>query len=251
MKVVAGDAAVRIDDQTEATTLVALQGPKVMELLGRFSREVPTLARFAFCIKNLLILKMTISRTGYTGEDGVEVLLPAKMASPALKVLARESPDAGDQMRVHPCGLHARNILRLEAGMPLSGHELNETVDPFAAGLQFAVNLDKDQADSGPPIPRFVGQDALERIAAQGPERKLVGLKLDGAQAPNQGAAVSAAGQSVGQVTSGCVSPTLGCPIAMAYVETGSAEIDAAVTVELDTGAAEARIVPMPFYKRG
>jgi len=127
-----GDLVYKLEDQTESTAMVAVQGPKVMEMIGSFSREIPTLKRYGFCLKNLMILKMTISRTGYTGEDGVEVILPAKMAGMAVKLLLK---DSGDEPTVKPAGLGARDTLRMEAGMPLYGHELDEQTDPLSAGL--------------------------------------------------------------------------------------------------------------------
>src|SRR5690606_28084275 len=120
--------------------------------------------------------------------------------------------------KIKPAGLGARDTLRLEAGMPLYGHELDEQTNPLEAGLKFAVNLDKGSESTGPEIPRFIGQDALEKVAAEGVSKKLIGLQLDGKRTPRQGAAVTRGDQNLGQVTSGCLSPTLGYPIAMAYV---------------------------------
>ena len=245
-----GDFAVRVEDQTELTAMVAMQGPKVMDLIGSLSREVPVLKRNDFCIKNLLILQMTISRTGYTGEDGVEVILPAKTASMVLKLLASDST-GNAELAVNPCGLGARETLRIEAGLPAYGHELTEQIDPFTAGMQFAVDLDKGQPGPGPEELRFIGQEALERLAAAQPERKLVGLKLEAEQAATMGAAVTAAGESIGSVTSACLSPTLGCSIAMAYTKADQADLGSTVMVESDSGQIAAQLVALPFYKRG
>ena len=243
------ELVVKVEDQTMDTAMVALQGPRVMDQIGRFSSEVPTLKRYTFCTKNLLILKMTISRTGYTGEDGVEVILPAKMAGMALKLLYKDKGDDPDATNVMaPAGLGARDSLRLEAGMPLYGHELDETIDPLSAGLAFAVCLDKDQDENGEP---FVGQEALKKIAAQGPRRRLVGLKLDGKRTARQGMKVLSGDTHVGDVTSGCLSPTLGHPIAMAYIEAGAASDGAALSVDLGGHRADAQVVGLPFYKRG
>ena len=242
---VRGDLVVKLDDQTESTAMVAVQGPKVMQMIGKFSSEVPSLKRYAFAVKNLLILKMTISRTGYTGEDGVEVILPAAMAGMAIKLLLKDKAD--DAAILRPAGLGARDTLRMEAGMPLYGHELDEDTDPLAAGLGFAVTLDKHTAENGE---RFVGQDALEKIAAAGPSKKLVGLKLEGKRTPRQGMAVLAGDAPAGQVTSGCLSPTLGFPIAMAYVAPAHAAVGTALQVDLGSAKAAAEVVPLPFYKR-
>ncbi|MBI1370712.1 MAG: glycine cleavage system aminomethyltransferase GcvT [Planctomycetes bacterium] len=241
------DMSVKIDDVTESTGMVALQGPKVMQMIGKFSSEVPTLKRYSFCTKNLLILKLIISRTGYTGEDGVEVILPAKSTGMAIKLLLRET----DGIKVKPTGLGARDTLRLEAGMPLYGHELSEDIDPLSAGLDFAVTLDKDQtAGDSPEIPAFIGQDALKSIKAAGPKRKLVGLKLDGRRTPRQHMPVVLNGQPIGEVTSGCLSPTLDVPIAMAYVDAAHAMMDTKLAVDFGKQQVDATVVPLPFYKR-
>ena len=220
------DLVVKIHDQTESTAMIAVQGPKVMDMVRHFSQEVPALKRYSFCQKNLLILKMVISRTGYTGEDGVEVILGASMAAMAMKLLMKEGGDAAGVLQ--PAGLGARDTLRLEAGMPLYGHELDENTDPFAAGLDFAVNLDKDQDENGES---FIGQDALKQIHAAGPGKKLIGLKLEGKRTPRQGMDVFNDNNKIGTITSGCLSPTLGVPIAMAYVKPEAAEPGHAVHV--------------------
>lgn len=240
------DLVVKIEDQTESTAMVALQGPKVMDYIGTFSSEVPTLKRFHFCTKNLMILKMTISRTGYTGEDGVEIILPASMASMALKLLVKSKNGETEEL-VKPAGLGARDTLRLEAGLPLYGHELDEHTDPFSAGLDFAVTLDKDEREQGEP---FIGQEALKKIKASGPPMQLIGLRLEGKRTPRQGKTLRKSDKALGKVTSGCLSPTLGHPIAMALVERGSCGLGE--TIEVEIGAeknAEAQVVELPFYK--
>ncbi len=237
----------KIEDQTESTAMVALQGPKVMEKIGEFSREVPTLKRYTFCEKNLLILKMTISRTGYTGEDGVEVIMGSMMAEKAIKLLVKESPNAEENV-MGSVGLAARDTLRLEAAMPLYGHELSETIDPLSAGLQFAVNLNKDEMDRGET---FIGQDALKTILADGIKQKRVGIKFDGKRTPRQDMAVTVDGNKVGFVTSGCLSPTLGYPIAMAYVDVAQSEIGTKLAVDLGNGKhIDGEVVALPFYKK-
>lgn len=241
------DYTVKIEDTTLSTAMIAIQGPKVMDKIATFSKEVPALKNYRFCEKNLMILKMVISRTGYTGEDGVEVILGAKMAAMAIKLLLK---DKGDGL-IKPAGLGARDTLRIEAGMPLYGHELDEATDPLSAGLKFAVSLNKDEtAGDGPPIPRFVGQDALQRIAADGPPKTLIGLKLDGKRTPRQGAEVHRDGGVIGTVTSGCMSPTLGHPIAMAYITPGCAAEGDTVDIPMGAKTIEAEVCKLPFYKR-
>ena len=240
------DYTVKLDDTTESTAMIAVQGPKVMERIGAFSKEVPTLKNYWFCEKNLMILKMVISRTGYTGEDGVEVMLGAKMAPMAVKLLLKDKGEGA----VKPAGLGARDTLRIEAGMPLYGHELDEETDPLSAGLKFAVSLDKDKSEEGPSIPRFIGQDVLEKIAAQGPPKQLVGLKIDGKRTPRQGCVVQKDGSEIGTVTSGCTSPTLGIPIAMAYVTPGSTSEGDTVDLAVGSSGVPATVCKLPFYKR-
>jgi len=237
---------VKLEDQTESTAMIAVQGPRVMEKIGGFSKEVPTLKNYRFCEKNLMILKMIISRTGYTGEDGVEVILGAKMAPMAVKLLLK---DKGEGI-VKPAGLGARDTLRIEAGMPLYGHELDEDTDPLSAGLGFAVNLDKHIVADGPETPRFIGQDVLEKYAANGTPKKLIGLKVDSKRTPRQGCEVQKDGASIGTVTSGCMSPTLGIPIAMAYVTPGSVKEGDSVNLALGSEGVTATVCKLPFYKR-
>ena len=237
----AQDLKVDLADQTESTAMVALQGPNVMEQIGRFSTEVPTLRRYAFCTKNMVIMKLIISRTGYTGEDGVEVILPGKMATMAIGLLLKEG-GGGKSVSIKPAGLGARDTLRMEAGMPLYGHELDETTDPLSAGLAFAVSLDKEDG--------FIGQQALQTISNEGPKRKLVGLKLDGRRTARQGMSVYKGDAEVGHVTSGCLSPTLGVPIAMAYVDAPAASQGDTVSIALGSQRVDAQVVALPFYKR-
>ncbi len=245
----ANDFAAKIDDQTMKTAMVALQGPKVMEMIGKFSQEIPTLKRYRFTVKNLLILKVVVSRTGYTGEDGVEVILPTAAVDMALKLLLKDvkmnEPDAA----IKPAGLGARDTLRLEAGMPLYGHELGEEIDALSTGLDFAISLDKDQDERGAA---FIGQDALKKIRdAGGPARKLVGVTLEDKRTPRQGMVIRQGEREVGVVTSGCMSPTLGHPIAMAFVDRDLCEPGTELGVDTGRATLGAKVSAMPFYKRG
>lgn len=241
---VRGDLVFKLEDQTEKTAMVAIQGPKVMDLLANFSSEVPTLKKFRFTRKNLIFAKVLISRTGYTGEDGVEVILPASMAGKAVDMMLKAG---GAEDTIKPIGLGARDTLRLEAGMPLYGHEINEELDPISAGLKFAVKLQK--GEEAPQVERFIGQDALQKIAENGPTRKLIGLTLDGKRSPRQDMKVLKDGREVGFVTSGCFSPTLDKPIATAYVEADLAEPDQTVQVDFGRQQHDATTCALPFYK--
>ena len=245
---VAGELTCKIDDQTMSTAMVALQGPKVMELVGRFSKEVPTLKRYRFTVKNLIIVKLIVSRTGYTGEDGVEVILPASAVGMAMKLMLKDAGmDSADAI-IRPAGLAARDTLRTEAGMPLYGHELGEEINALESGLDFAITLDKDQLERGEP---FIGQEALKRTRDEGgPRRKLVGMKLEGKRSARGGMALQSGGKVVGVVTSGCPSPTLGYPIALGYVDREYAAAGTSLAVDTGKGATiDGAVVPLPFYK--
>jgi len=155
-----------------------------------------------------------------------------------VKSLSEEmnKPDAP----IRPAGLGARDTLRLEAGMPLYGHELNESLDPISAGLNWAIDLGKD----------FIGAEPLRVIAAHGPAKKLVGLELEQPRIARQGAPVKSGPTQLGEVTSGTFSPTLQKSIAMAYVDAASSTDGKTVEVDLRGSIIPAKIVPLPFYKR-
>ncbi len=245
---VKGELNVKIDDQTDKTAMVAVQGPGVMDFVSNFSKEIPTLGKYHFTVKNLLIVKLTVSRTGYTGEDGVEIILPAGAVDMAMKLLFKDEPEG--EKKVAPCGLGARDVLRLEAGMPLYGHELHEGIDPLSAGLQFGVSLDKDQDETWGEPEKFIGQDALKQIAADGPTHKLVSLKLTGRRTPRQDMAIVRDGRAVGHVTSGALSPTLDCPIALGYVDAAFAQVGTTLQLDFGRQQVDAELVQPPFYKR-
>lgn len=244
---VRGSMVFDLKDQTEGTAMIALQGPKVMDLLSDFSNSIPALKRYRFLEKNLLVAKILISRTGYTGEDGVEVILPAALAKQAIGMMLKNVDLDSDTAVVKPAGLGARDSLRLEAGMALYGHEITEDIDPVSAGLGFAMKLTKGDDDAA--AGRFIGQDALQAIAADGPARRLVGLKLEGRRSARQDMNVMHGTTVVGTVTSGCASPTLGYCIAMAYVDSALAEPGNAVEVDLGRTTTPATVVALPFYK--
>lgn len=227
-------------DQTTSTAMVALQGPKVIDrIAGVLPVDVKSLKRYHFDSANLMLFKVHVFRSGYTGEDGVEIILPAKAASMAIKLIAGSLNK--ENATIAPAGLGARDTLRTEAGMPLYGHELTEDTDPLSAGLGWAVDLTKD----------FIGAAALRKIAEAGPVRKLVGLELAEKRIARQGTTVhTPAGDVVGSVTSGTLSPTLGKSIAMAYVETPHTEAGTDLSVDLRGSIIPAKVVKMPFYKR-
>jgi aminomethyltransferase len=228
-----------IADQTETTAMVAIQGPKVIQRLSEaLPLDLPNLKRYHFLSESFMLIKFTIFRSGYTGEDGVELIFSAKTAAMAMKFLSgkMDKPDA----TIKPAGLGARDTLRLEAGMPLYGHELSESVDPISAGLSWAVDLHKD----------FLGVEKLREIQQRGPARRLVGLELHGQRIARQGAAIKVRETVVGQVTSGTLSPTLHKSIAMGYVNPDASQEGTELAVDLKTTMAAAKVVRLPFYKR-
>ena len=227
-------------DQTESTAMVAIQGPKVIERLsGLLPVDLANMKRYHFEAGSyMMLMKFTVFRSGYTGEDGVEVVLPANVAPMAMKLLAgkMDKPDA----TLKPAGLGARDTLRLEAGMPLYGHELSESIDPISAGLGWAVDLTKD----------FIGVEALRAIKEKGPVRKLVGFVLDGRRIARQGSPVKQGETIVGEVTSGTFGPTVQKSIAMAYVDSALTAEGTKLDVDLKGSNVSATIVKLPFYKK-
>jgi aminomethyltransferase len=230
---------VDIVDQTESTAMVAIQGPKVIAILSDLlSIDIQQIKRYGFEHGSYMMTKFTLYRSGYTGEDGVELILSARMAAAAVKSFAGQvkNPDAP----IQPIGLGARDTLRMEAAMPLYGHELGESSDPISAGLSWAVDLKKD----------FIGAEPLRVIAAKGPARKLVGLELDGRRIARQGSPVRNGDVVVGEVTSGTLSPTLQKSIALAYVDANHAAEGTILAADLKGVMNAAKVVKLPFYKR-
>jgi aminomethyltransferase len=240
---VKGEYVFKLQDETESTAMIAVQGPKVMDLFRSFSTEIPELGRYRFTTKNLFIAKILVSRTGYTGEDGVEVILPASFAKKAIGLMLEQGEEHGV---VTPTGLGARDSLRLEAGMPLYGHELTEEVDPLSVGLSFAVKLEKGHGDN--EAEHFIGQEALIKLAERGPSKKLIGLTLEGKRTPRQHMTLLHGDTVIGNVTSGCLSPTFGYPIAMALV---NADFNGdSIAIDFGKKMMDASVVSLPFYKR-
>jgi aminomethyltransferase len=239
---------VKMDDRTEKTAMIAIQGPKVMDLIGKVSSEIPALKRYRFLTKNLMIAKVIVARTGYTGEDGVEVIMPSSIVKLAISMLLKEmgSDDAHDLLK--PCGLGARDTLRLEAGMPLYGHELGEDINALSCGIDFAIALDKSIENEGET---FIGQEALLKTRDEGgPATKLVGFEIDSKRTARQGMPILLDGTKVGTVTSGCASPTLGKSIAMGFVSSEKTEVGAQFEIDSGRSKLPATIVKLPFYKR-
>ena len=225
-----------LTDRTSATALIALQGPQAERILAsRTDADLGSLRYYSITDGFVAGRMARIARTGYTGEDGFEIFLAWDDALAVWDALLREG--------AQPCGLAARDTLRLEAGMPLYGNELDEHTTPFEAGLGRVVQF-------GKPFD-FVGREALA-AAADHPRKELIGLVMRGRGIARHGYPVHRPGEehAWGTVTSGGPSPTLGAPIAMAYVRTRRTEPGTPIEVEIRGARTAAEIVRLPFYRR-
>ncbi|MFJ1916184.1 glycine cleavage system aminomethyltransferase GcvT [Streptomyces sp. NPDC088147] len=238
------DAAVR--DDRDAYALLAVQGPESPGILKSLTdADLDGLKYYAGLPGTVAGVPALIARTGYTGEDGFELFVEPRYATRLWQALT----EAGEGVGLVPCGLSCRDTLRLEAGMPLYGNELSTALTPFDAGLGRVVKFEKT-SNGGAFVGREALQDAAER-AASAPPRKLVGLIAEGRRVPRAGYQVVAGGAVVGEVTSGAPSPTLGRPIAMAYVDAAhAAPGTAGVGVDIRGSHEPYEVVALPFYKR-
>ena len=216
---------------------IALQGPLAQRILSRVSAEESIPGRYYSCVAEgkAAGIECLISRTGYTGEDGFELYMDSEKA-PALWEALME---AGKEDGLTPCGLGARDTLRLEAAMPLYGHEMDDEITPLETGLKFAVKMKKDH---------FIGKEALEK--AGNPTRKRVGLKVTGRGIIREGADIYIGDERIGKSTSGTHAPYLGYPVAMALVQAEKADVGSRVEADVRGRRVEAQVVELPFYKR-
>jgi len=228
-----------LDDRSLATGLLAVQGPLAAEVLAPLTDvDLKGLRYYAAAEGTVAGIPALVARTGYTGEDGFEVFVETAATARLWEVLLEAVRAAGGG----PVGLGARATLRLEAGMPLYGNELDRETNPYEAGLGRVVKLAK-------PVD-FVGRAPLEKVAADGPARRLVGLIVEGRGIARHGYPVWSGTRRTGVVTSGTQSPTLGVPIAMAYVAPADAEPGTVVDIEIRDARVPARVVALPFYRR-
>ncbi len=228
-----------LDDRSLATGLLAVQGPLAAGVLGPLTDvDLGSLRYYAIAEGAVAGIPALVARTGYTGEDGFEVFVETNRTAELWAILLAAVRSAGGL----PVGLGARDTLRLEAGMPLYGNELDLETTPYEAGLGRVVKLDKPGD--------FVGRAALEKIARDGPSRRLVGLIVEGRGIARHGHPVWVGDRRSGIVTSGTQSPTLAVPIAMAYVAPSDAEPGTVVDVEIRSTRVPARVVALPFYRR-
>jgi aminomethyltransferase len=224
------DLVVELDDQTLNTALIGVQGPRAQTILQPVcGADLESLPGYAFTRTEVSGAPALVSRTGYTGEDGFEVMLDADAAERVWTSLLAEA---------RPCGLGARDTLRTEAGFALYGHDIDQTTNPYEARLGWVVSSGKAS---------FVGREALAEIKAAGPRRRLVGMHVAPGGVPRQGFPILHDGQSVGVVTSGTFSPTLKRNIAMGYVPVTLGEPGQALQVEMRGKPAAAEVVPLPF----
>ncbi len=230
--------AATIVDRSAVTALIALQGPAAAGILERLTPlDLAALKSFRFARAEVAGLPAFISRTGYTGEDGFEIYVDEPRAVAVWTALMAAGSDDG----LEPIGLGARDTLRLEAALPLYGHELDDQTSPLAAGLARFVKLDGDD---------FIGRGYLLHEQEQGAPRRLVGLKMRGPGIARQGYPVVFQGATVGIVTSGTHSPTLGEAVALAYVSAALATLGTLLAVEVRGRAVPAEVIPTPFYRR-
>ena len=229
---------VTMSDRTELTAMIAVQGPRAIDVCSRlFAFDPKRLKYYQTTITEQFGKPVIVSRTGYTGEDGFELIVRAEEADRIWKNLLLVGRDEG----FAAAGLGARDTLRLEAGMPLYGHELDEQTNPIEAGLSFACNLE-DRS--------FIGDQSLREIAKHGPERVRIGLLPEGKRPARQGCTVlSDDGKVIGAVTSGGPSPTLAHPIAMAYVDASHAKSNS-FRIDIRGTTTLARPAKLPFYRR-
>lgn len=232
---------VTIQDQTDELAMIAVQGPKSREITEHVVKgvDLAKLGYYKFAFGAVCgTPNVRISRTGYTGELGYELYVPAKDATRVWDEVLTH----GAMYDVAPIGLGARDTLRLEAGMPLYGHEIDATHDPIQAGLEFGVSFAPEKGD-------WIGRGALEAIRAK-PERRLVGVKTDGPRAPRQGYEIVVGGKSVGHVVSGSVSPTLGTNIGTAYVPVALGAPGTAAEIDVKGKRQQATFCALPFFSR-
>ncbi len=228
----------KAEDISDSVAQLALQGPKAPAILKKLLPEDQIPKGYYTALPNVEIqgMKCMISRTGYTGELGYEIYT-ANEDAPKLWKLLRET---GEEFGLIPCGLGARDTLRLEAAMPLYGHEMDETISPLEAGLDFGVKLNKDE---------FIGKDAL--VAAGAPKRVRVGLEVTGRGIIREHQEVYLGQEKIGLTTSGTHCPFLGKALAMALIDPAHAAEGTQLEVEVRGRRVPAVIVPLPFYKRG
>jgi len=231
-----------VENLSDDFTQIAIQGPKAVDVLQKLTDADLGAVKFYWVTRGTVcgLKNILIARTGYTAEDGFEIYVPADEAT-SVRVW-NEILNAGKEYGLVPCGLGARNTLRLEGKLPLYGHEISDTINVWEAGLDRFCKMEK---------PEFVGRDALERAKAEGFKRTLVGLEMTERGIARDGYKVlDGGGREIGYVTSGSPAPFLKKNIALAYVPVASSAVGTSVKVEIRGQGVGAQVVPTPFYKR-
>ncbi len=230
------DGRVEARNASAETGLIAVQGPNAEGLVGRLAdRDVTTIGYYRFVRGRVAGVAATVSRTGYTGEDGFELYLPAADTERAWEALLGE----GERGGVVPVGLGARDTLRLEMKYALYGNDIDQTTNPIEAGLAWVVKLAKGD---------FTGRAAIERVKVEGPRRRLVGFEMVDRAVPRHGYRLLRGGSEVGHVTSGSYGPSVDRYIGVGYVATALAEVGTEIDVEVRGQPQKARVVKTPFH---
>ncbi|MGO3761736.1 MAG: glycine cleavage system aminomethyltransferase GcvT [Glutamicibacter arilaitensis] len=233
-----------VDDASDRQSLIAVQGPNAEAILKNLSADEATVQAVTelkyYAAVNVVLggINVLLARTGYTGEDGFELIIENEDAA----AMWEKTVEAGKDHELVPCGLASRDSLRLEAGMPLYGNELSLERTPFDAGFGLVVSFKKEE--------NFVGREALEALRGATPARKLVGLKGLGKRAGRGGYAIVKDGATIGEITSGQPSPTLGYPVALGYVDAEFGEVGTELEVDLRGKTLPFVVVELPFYTR-
>ena len=228
-------AGVEVEDRTFELALIALQGPRAEQLLPA-REDLSSLPYFGFRLTEVAGLRTIVARTGYTGEDGFELFVKTESVGTLWDAVL----EAGAADGVLPCGLGARDACRLEAALRLYGNDMDESTNPYEAGLGWTVRLKKG---------KFVGSQALERVKQDGPERELIGVRSLDRSIPRHGSEVRAGGRPIGQVTSGTHSFWLNQAIGLASVRAGTAAVGARLEVESRGQGGAVEVVQLPFYR--
>lgn len=231
-----------VENLSDDFTQIAIQGPRGVDVVQKLTDTNLSAVKFYWVTRGAIcgLKDILIARTGYTGEDGFEIYVPADEKTSAS--VWNQVLEAGKEFGILPCGLGARNTLRLESKLPLYGHEISDTINVWESGLDRFCKMEK---------PEFVGHEALEKTKSAGLERTLVGLEMVERGIARDGYRIlNSSGQQIGYVTSGSYAPFLKKNIALAYVPPELAEVGSEVLVEIRNQRVKARVVPTPFYKR-
>jgi len=238
VKQAAGFSGVKVTNRSGDLAQLAVQGPRSRELMKPLTSADLDGLKLRHCIETKVAgVPMLLSRSGYTGELGYELYLPSERASEAWETLVHRGSAHG----LKPCGLGCRDTLRLEMGYPLYGNDMDETITPIEASLEFAVDLGKDD---------FIGREAMVRQKENGIARKLIGFELSQRGVPRHGQTILSGGKEVGIVASGNHSPSLNKGIGLGYVQTAFAKTGSEIQIDIRGNAVPAVIVERPFYKK-